>query len=107
MLVPYNSQYGIVESNNQNIVTKFTEKGRLPFWINAGVYLLNRQIESLLPDLGDHETTTFRNLAEEGQLAAYHSSSTWTSIESPKDLNDISDQITKGHIKLTAMREQD
>ena len=100
MLVPYNSQYGIVESNNQNIVTKFTEKGHLPYWINAGVYLFSRQIESLLPDLGDHETTTFRDLARDGQLAAFHSNSTWTSIESPKDLNDFSDQITKGQIKL-------
>ena len=100
MLVPYNSQYGIVESNNQNIVTKFTEKGDLPYWINAGVYLFSRQIESLLPDLGDHETTTFRDLARDGQLAAFHSNSTWTSIESPKDLNDFSDQITKGQIKL-------
>ena len=100
MLVPYNSQYGIVESNNQNIVTKFTEKGHLPYWINAGVYLFKRQIESLLPDLGDHETTTFRDLAGKGQLAAFHSNSTWTSIESPKDLNDFSDQITKGQIKL-------
>ena len=105
MLVPYNSQYGIVESNDENIVTKFTEKGRLPFWINAGVYLFDRQIESLLPDLGDHETTTFRDLADEGRLAAYHSDSTWASIESPKDLNDISDQIKNGRLKLAGMQD--
>ena len=105
MLVPYNGEYGIVESNDENIVTKFTEKGRLPFWINAGVYLFDRQIESLLPDLGDHETTTFRDLADEGRLAAYHSDSTWASIESPKDLNDISDQIKKGSLKLTGMQD--
>ena len=86
-------------------MTKFTEKGRLPFWINAGVYIFDRQIESLLPDLGDHETTTFRDLADEGRLAAYHSNSTWSSIESPKDLNDISDQIIKGRLKLAGMQE--
>jgi len=100
MLVPYPSQYGVVESDDQNIVTKFVEKGRLPFWINAGVYLFDRQIESLLPDLGDHETTTFQDLAKDGRLAAYHSEMAWTSIESPKDLSDITDQIREGRLTL-------
>ena len=76
------------------------EKGSLPFWINAGVYLFDRQIESLLPDVGDHETTTFQNLANEGRLAAYHSTMAWTSIESPKDLSDIADQIREGRLTL-------
>ena len=100
MLVPYPSQYGVVESDDQDVVTQFIEKGRLPFWINAGVYLFDRQIESLLPDIGDHETTTFQDLAKRGQLAAYHSEMAWTSIESPKDLSDITDQIREGRLTL-------
>jgi NDP-sugar pyrophosphorylase family protein len=100
MLVPYPSQYGVVEADDQNIVTQFIEKGSLPFWINAGVYLFDRQIESLLPDIGDHETTTFQDLAKQGKLAAYHSKMMWTSIESPKDLSDITDQIRDGSLTL-------
>ncbi len=101
MLIPYPSQYGVVESDDQDIVTQFVEKGRLPFWINAGVYLFDRQIESLLPDIGDHETTTFQDLAKQGRLAAYHSEMAWTSIESPKDLSDITDQIREGRLTLS------
>ena len=100
MLVPYPSQYGVVESDNQDIVTQFIEKGNLPFWINAGVYLFDRQIESLLPDIGDHETTTFQDLAKQGKLSAYKSKMMWTSIESPKDLSDITDQIRDGSLTL-------
>ncbi|MDP6667883.1 MAG: nucleotidyltransferase family protein [Dehalococcoidia bacterium] len=100
MLVPYPSQYGVVESNDQDIVTRFVEKGSLPFWINAGVYLFDRQIESLLPDIGDHETTTFQDLAAQGRLTAFHSEMVWTSIESPKDLSDITDQIREGRLTL-------
>jgi NDP-sugar pyrophosphorylase family protein len=100
MLVPYPSQYGVVESDDQDIVTQFIEKGNLPFWINAGVYLFDRQIESLLPDIGDHETTTFQNLAKQGKLSAYRSKMIWTSIESPKDLSDITDQIRDGNLTL-------
>lgn len=100
MLVPYPSQYGVVESDDQDIVTQFIEKGNLPFWINAGVYLFDRQIESLLPDIGDHETTTFQDLAKQGKLSAYKSKMMWTSIESPKDLSDITDQIRDGNLTL-------
>ena len=100
MLVPYPSQYGVVESDDQDVVTRFIEKGSLPFWINAGVYLFKRQIEPLLPDVGDHETTTFQDLANEGRLAAYRSTMAWTSIESPKDLSDITDQIREGRLTL-------
>ncbi len=100
ILVPYPSQYGVVESDDQDIVTQFIEKGNLPFWINAGVYLFDRQIESLLPDIGDHETTTFQDLAKQGKLSAYKSKMMWTSIESPKDLSDITDQIRDGSLTL-------
>jgi NDP-sugar pyrophosphorylase family protein len=103
MLVPYPSQYGVVESNDQSIVTQFIEKGSLPFWINAGVYLFDRQIESLLPDIGDHETTTFQDLAKQGRLSAYHSKMAWTSIESPKDLSDLTTQINEGHLTLAGI----
>ena len=100
MLVPYPSQYGVVESNDQNVVTNFIEKGSLPFWINAGVYLFDRNIESMLPDIGDHETSTFQDLAKAGKLSVYHSDMAWMSIESPKDLTDITTQINEGHVVL-------
>ena len=100
MLVPYPSQYGVVESNDQNVVTNFIEKGILPFWINGGVYLFDRQIESMLPDIGDHETSTFQDLAKEGRLLVYRSDMAWMSIESLKDLTDITAQIKEGHLVL-------
>ena len=103
MLVPYPSQYGVVESNDKNVVTNFIEKGSLPFWINAGVYLFDRNIESLLPDIGDHETSTFQDLAKEGRLSAYHSDMTWMSIESPKDVTEITALINEGRVTLAGI----
>ena len=100
MLVPYPSQYGVVESNDQNVVTNFIEKGSLPFWINGGVYLFDRQIETMLPDIGDHETSTFQDLTKNGRLSVYRSDMVWMSIESPKDLTDITAQINVGNLIL-------
>ena len=94
------SSRAYVDSNDQNVVTNFIEKGRLPFWINGGVYLFDRQIESMLPDIGDHETSTFQDLAKEGRLLVYRSDMAWMSIESLKDLTDITAQIKEGHLVL-------
>ena len=80
---------------------QFDEKGNIPFWINVGVYLFDRQIESLLPDIGDHETTTFQDLAKLGLLAGYYSEMGWVSIDSPKDLSDLTEKVRDGHLTLS------
>ncbi len=39
-----------------------------------------------LPERGDHETSTFPELAEEGKLFAYRHEGTWLTVNTPKDL---------------------
>jgi NDP-sugar pyrophosphorylase family protein len=89
MLVPYPSQYGVVETDGAGMVTQFVEKGRLPFWINAGVYLFDRSLEKRLPEVGDHETSTFQELAKERRMAALKSKALWMTVDSPKDLREV------------------
>ena len=94
-VVPYPSQYGIVEVADDGLVTSFVEKGKLPSWINAGVYIFDRSIESLLPHQGDHETTTFVALASQRKLAALKSTAFWMSVESPKDVREVGERLSK------------
>jgi NDP-sugar pyrophosphorylase family protein len=96
MLVPYQSQYGVVQVGEDDLVTEFVEKGRLPFWINAGIYVFDRAIESLLPETGDHETTTFPELARQRRLAALRSHATWLTVDSPKDIREVSERLAGG-----------
>ena len=92
-LVPYPNQYGIVRADDDSFVTSFAEKPELNLWINAGIYLFTREIDDLLPDVGDHETETFPQLAESKRMAAYKSSAFWTSIESQKELREAGEHI--------------
>ena len=85
MLTPYPNTYGVVETDAAGIVTRFAEKIPLPHWINAGVYLFKREIESLLPKQGDHEDSTFPQLAKEGKLAALKSKAPWRAVDNFKD----------------------
>lgn len=84
--VPLRSPYGIVDVADDMTVVAFREKPELPYMINAGIYLLDPAIVDYLPDVGDHELTTFPQLAKEGQLRAYRSSHYWRAVDTVKDL---------------------
>src|SRR5438309_6476772 len=49
VLTAFVSPYGIVENDGDGRVTRFREKPELPYWINAGVYVLSPAIRSHLP----------------------------------------------------------
>ncbi len=89
MLSPLVSPYGVVDTDGDRVV-KFLEKPSLPYWVNSGVYVLSREIERYLPDKGDHETTTFPELAKQGRLFCVKSKALWMPVDTVKDLNEAS-----------------
>lgn len=89
VLTPFISSYGIVDVDPEEKIVAFREKPELPYWVNAGIYVLSREIEPLLPDLGDHEETTFPRLAADRRLGAYRSRSYWRAVDTVKDLSEV------------------
>jgi NDP-sugar pyrophosphorylase family protein len=96
LLAPLFSQLGIVDAGDDGLVRSFEEKPRLPYWINAGVYVLSAGTLAEFPREGDHETSTFPALAAAGRLAALKSEAYWRSIESPKDLREAGERLAAG-----------
>jgi len=88
LLVPLVSPYGIVEVDARERIVAFREKPQLPYWLNAGIYILSRSIEPLLPVQGDHEDTTFPKLAGEQKLGAFKTQAYWRAIDTAKDLSE-------------------
>jgi NDP-sugar pyrophosphorylase family protein len=95
VLTPFVSPYGIVEIDGQDRVTQFREKPELPYWINAGIYALSRGIQDHLPQRGDHETTTFPELAKSGRLGAHKSQSYWRGVDTIKDVNEVASEMQR------------
>jgi NDP-sugar pyrophosphorylase family protein len=93
MLTRFPSPFGVVDVGDDNLIVEFREKGLLPFWINAGVYLFDRSIESLLPENGDHEDSTFPDLARKRQLAALRSEAMLLTVDNAKDLDEVSGRL--------------
>jgi NDP-sugar pyrophosphorylase family protein len=63
--------------------------------MNAGIYVLSREVRSLLPEQGDHEDSTFPSLARERQLGAYKSRAYWRSVDTVKDISEVSKELEK------------
>lgn len=105
MVVPMLSPYGLVDLNDDNDVVGFREKVELPHWINAGVYVFNRAIAPLMPELGDHETTTFPDLANQGHISAFKSIHFWRSVDSFKDLSEAEEYVRQARLGADADAE--
>ena len=95
MLVPLRSPYGIVDVRRDGRIERFREKPELPHWINAGIYVLSPEFFARLPAKGDHETSTFPDLAAEGKLFGYRSRAYWRSVDSIKDLREAEREVSQ------------
>jgi len=95
LLTRLKSPYAIVEIDNNRLVASFKEKPFLPHWINAGVYVLSREIEGLLPLKGDHEDSTFPQLAARRKLGGFTSDAFWRTVDTLKDLHEAEQELDR------------
>jgi len=61
--------------------------------VSCGVYVLAEEALARLPELGDHETSTFPALAAEGRLRAFRHQGLWMTVNTPKDLRRAEEYI--------------
>jgi NDP-sugar pyrophosphorylase family protein len=80
------SPFGVVELGPGDLVEGFTEGGRIPYWVNCGIYVFSPEAIERLPPVGDHETTTFPELVRERRLQAYRHEGLWLTVNTPKEL---------------------
>ena len=85
-VAPLQSHLGVVDVDDDDVVLGFREAPQLPFWVNTGLYVLEEEAIARLPEHGDHESTTFPELAEEGRLRAFRHEGLWLTVNTPKDL---------------------
>jgi NDP-sugar pyrophosphorylase family protein len=85
-VAPLLSHLGVVDVDEDDVVRGFREAPRLPYWVNTGLYVLEEEAIARLPERGDHEETTFPELAAEGRLRAFRHEGLWLTVNTPKDL---------------------
>jgi len=93
-VVPLRSAFGVVDLDD-DLVTGFREAPRLEHWVSCGIYVLGEEALERFPERGDHETTTFPELAAEGRLRAHRHEGIWLTVNTPKDLRVADDYLAE------------
>jgi NDP-sugar pyrophosphorylase family protein len=101
-VVPLRSALGVVDVGEDDLVSGFREAAVLPYWASCGVYVLGEQALERLPERGDHERTTFPELAAEGRLAAFRHEGVWLTVNTPKDLR-AAEEFVAAHPEAFAL----
>ena len=96
VIAPLPTGFGVVEVGEDDQVRGFDESPKLPHWAHAGVHILEDEAIERLPERGDHERTTFPELAAEGKLYAYRHDGVWLTVNTPKDLR-VADEHLSAH----------
>lgn len=87
------SPFGVVDLGEGDVVEGFSEGGQIPYWVNCGIYVLSQEAIERLPDVGDHETTTFPELVRERRLHAYRHEGLWLTVNTPKELRTAGEHV--------------
>lgn len=91
-VVPLRSPFGVVDLDG-DLVRGFREAPTLEHWVSCGIYVLGDEALERFPERGDHETTTFPELAAEGRLHAHRHEGLWLTVNTPKDLRLANDYL--------------
>jgi NDP-sugar pyrophosphorylase family protein len=93
-VAPLVSPFGLVELREDGFVSGFSEEApRLPHWVNVGLYVLEPEALARFPERGDHERTTFPELAREGRLYAFRYEGIWLTVNTPKQLRQADEYV--------------
>jgi NDP-sugar pyrophosphorylase family protein len=87
------SPFGVVDLGDDDVVEGFREAGRIPYWVNCGIYVFSDEAIERLPEQGDHETTTFPELVAERRLRAFRHEGLWLTVNTPKELRTAEEHL--------------
>lgn len=87
------SPFGVVDLGDGDVVDGFSEGGRIPYWVNCGIYVFTPEAIERLPEQGDHETTLFPELVAERRLYAHRHEGLWLTVNTPKELRTAAEHV--------------
>jgi NDP-sugar pyrophosphorylase family protein len=93
VVAPLPTGFGVVQIGDDDRIEGFDEVPKLPHWVNAGIYVLGDEAVERLPERGDHERSTFPELAAEGKLYAYRHEGLWLTVNTPKELRAAEEHV--------------
>ena len=95
-VAPLRIPLGVVELADDDLVVGFKEAPQLAEWVNSGVYVLGAEALARMPERGDHEASTFPELAAEGRLRGFRHEGVWLPVNTSKELR-LAEEYLRTH----------
>ncbi len=93
--VKLRTNFGIIEIDNENRITRFQEKDTIPdVLINSGIYVFNQGIRGYLNE-GNIEENAFRRLVKDGKIRSFYYDGVWLTINDKKELRKAEDYLSR------------
>jgi len=93
--VKLRTNFGIIDVDMQNKITKIHEKWSVPnVLMNSGIYVFNQDIRNYLQG-GNIEENTFRKLAKEEKLYSFYYDGEWMTVNDKKELKKAEEFLKK------------
>ncbi|MBI4125649.1 MAG: NTP transferase domain-containing protein [Deltaproteobacteria bacterium] len=80
------SQFGVIDTDENDLIVRFREKPRVHQWINGGFFVFNKAIFNVLTEEDVLERRPFELLAEKKEIAAYKFKGFWDCMDTFKDM---------------------
>src|SRR5258708_596297 len=95
LLMQYQAHYDLAKLDQDDHIIAFDLKPHLPYWVNAGVYILEKETEPLFPQKGDHEKETFPKIPKK-KFLGYKGHGFWIAVDTSKDMKEATEFWTSG-----------
>ncbi len=99
LYVPLKTPWGISTLDENNKVIHFGEKKVIEgMWVSGGVYIADRSLVDLLPDVGPIEGEPFETLTQRGELYGYKYLDFWRAIDTAKDQTEVEKYLSENDV---------
>jgi mannose-1-phosphate guanylyltransferase len=96
LYVPLKTPWGISTLDESGKVIHFGEKKVIEgMWVSGGVYISDRSLVDLLPDVGPIEGEPFETLTDRGELYGYKYLDFWRAIDTAKDQTEVEKYLSE------------
>ncbi|MDX1417905.1 MAG: sugar phosphate nucleotidyltransferase [Candidatus Promineifilaceae bacterium] len=88
---PAHYQYGVMQANDEGLVSHYEEYPSLPYWINGGFMLFEKEALTYMKDGANLalETGVLQELIAKRQVMMYRHDGYWRSMDTLKDAIDL------------------
>lgn len=90
------SRFGVIEINENNIVSKFKEKPVLDSWVNIGFFVFNHEIFHYTSKNSTLEIDVLDPLAKQNELSAYKHEGFWQPMDTYREALILNELWTSG-----------